>query len=99
MERRARPDESGSVGEPVVVGGAVIAENDAFAALKSYQAAVGYPDAPAAAWRELGECLRKTGDQTGAGQALAAYVAKSPDAEDRWIIESELKHLNGDATK
>jgi predicted Zn-dependent protease len=72
---------------------------DAAAALKSYQAAVEHPDAPAAAWRELGEALRKAGDQPGAGQAFAAYVAKAPEADDRWVIEAELKRLSGGPTK
>ena len=68
--------------------------------MKGYQAAVeATPMRRQRLGRELGEGLRKAGDGPAAAQSLAAYVAEGPDAEDRWIIESELKRLNGDGIK
>ena len=71
------------------------AAGDAARAVDAYEAAVGYPDAPPAAWRELGEALRKAGDRPAAVQALETYLAKAPDAEERWLVEASLKSLKG----
>jgi len=68
-------------------------EGDAALALKAYRAAVGYPDAPAAAWRELAEAARKAGDPAAARDAFARYLTLSPNAEDRWLVEASLKSL------
>lgn len=67
---------------------------DADAALKAYQAATGHPDAPAAAWRELGDGLKRQGDRSGAAVALQTYLERAPSAQDRWLVEATLKTLN-----
>ena len=71
------------------------AAGDALAALESYKAATAYQDAPPAAWRELGEALRKQGDRPGAAQAFQSYLSRAAEAEDRWLVESTLKSLDG----
>lgn len=75
------------------------AEGDAAAALDAYKRAVSYPDAPADAWRELGDGLRKSGDRAAAVNAYQAYLQHAPDADDRWIVEGDLKTLTQEQTK
>ena len=70
-------------------------DGDAPLALAAYKTAVGYPDAPVAAWRELGEALRRAGDKPAAAEAFETYLAKAPDAEDRWLVEASLKTVKG----
>jgi hypothetical protein len=74
------------------------AEGDAAAALAAYRTATAAPDAPAAAWRELGAALRKASDRPGAALAYRNYLEKAPDAQDRWLVEAELKTLEGTPT-
>ena len=69
------------------------ADGDAGLALAAYQAAAAQPDAPNETWRELGAALRKSGDKAGASKALQTYIAKAPQADDRWIVEGDLKTL------
>jgi len=69
------------------------ATGDSILALEAYRSAVSFPDAPVVAWRELGETLRRSGDIAGAVQALSAYLAKAPQADDRWLVETTLKSL------
>ena len=69
-------------------------DGDADAALKAYQAAVTYADAPAAAWRELGDGLKRQGDKAGAATAFKTYLDRAPTAQDRWLVEGALKTLN-----
>jgi predicted Zn-dependent protease len=59
----------------------------------AYEAAVTHPDAPAAAWRELGEARRKAGDAAGARTAFATYLQRAPSAEDKWLVEATLAKL------
>jgi predicted Zn-dependent protease len=74
-------------------------EGDAAAALAAYKTATGYPDAPADAWRELGQSLKKAGDRAAASTAYQAYLEHAPNAEDRWIVEAELKSLAQEQAK
>ncbi len=69
------------------------ADGDAPRALAAYRAAVTHADAPAAAWRELGDAARKAGDAAAARQAYADYLTHAPDAQDRWVVEASLKSL------
>lgn len=66
---------------------------DQVLAAAAYNDAVKFSDAPVAAWRELGEARRKTGDRAGAAEAFIQYLAKAPTAEDRWLVEASLKTL------
>ena len=70
---------------------------DDLRARDSYRLAVVYTDAPAAAWRELGDLESRTGDAGAARTAWARYLDAAPDADDRWIVEDSLKHLAKDA--
>lgn len=68
-------------------------DGDAAAAVAAYQEAVRHDDAPLEAYRELGDALRKAGDKTAALSAYESYLAKAPDADDRWIVEGSVKSL------
>ena len=62
--------------------------DDARAAL-SYAAAVGYPDAPADAWRWHGISLMKAGRTGEAKTAFARYLTMKPDAADAaWVRQT-----------
>jgi predicted Zn-dependent protease len=64
---------------------------DAERAVAAYRSAIEHADAPPAAWRGLGLSLRQLGRDDEAHQALAEYLARAPQAEDRAIIESWLR--------
>ena len=72
---------------------------DEVLAVKAYQTAVTYPDAPDGAWRELGDCLRRAGQKDAAAEAFGAYLKRAPQAEDHWLVEASLKNLNGGVGK
>ena len=55
-------------------------------AASAYAAAVGYPDAPADAWRAHGYALRRTGRVDEGNQALAHYLSMSPNARDAAMV-------------
>jgi hypothetical protein len=61
--------------------------------LAAYKAAVGHPDAPSAAWRELGDAAKKAGDTAAARQAFQDYLTHAPEAQDRWLVEASLKSM------
>jgi predicted Zn-dependent protease len=69
-------------------------DGDQDKALAAYQSASGRPDAPVAVWRELGDMLGKAGKSTEARAAWETYLARAVDAEDRWLVEANLKKLN-----
>jgi hypothetical protein len=53
---------------------------------QSYAAAIGYPDAPADAWRWHGITLMKAGRSAEAKSAFARYLTMKPDAADAaWV--------------
>ncbi len=68
-------------------------EGDLAQARDAYLAAVAYPDAPVAVWRELGDLRRKESDTAGAKAAYETYLAKAPTAEDGWIVQDSLNSL------
>lgn len=68
-------------------------DGDLKRAADAYRAATAEPDAPAAAWRELGEALRRTGDGAGARVALETYLTRAPTAEDGWMVRETLDSL------
>ena len=69
------------------------APGDEVLAMTSYRAAIVEPDAPSAAWRELGEACMKVKDQACAADALSKYIIHDPKAQDRWLVEDDLKSL------
>jgi predicted Zn-dependent protease len=68
-------------------------EGDLTLARDAYLAAVAHPDAPDAAWRELGEARRRTGDPAGARAALETYLSRAPEAEDARMVRETLDSL------
>lgn len=66
---------------------------DLFRAREAYATAVKSVDAPAAAWRELGDLQRKDHDTAAARAAYTTYLAKAPDADDAWIVKDSLATL------
>lgn len=68
-------------------------EGDRAQARSHYLAAVGHPDAPAAAWRELGDIERRDNNAEAAATNYRTYLEHSPTAEDRVLIEARLAEL------
>lgn len=68
-------------------------DGDRAAAKAAFTAAITFADAPAEAYRELG-FLHLAAQARGESAAmLRAYLEKAPTAEDRLLIESDLKKL------
>ena len=59
-------------------------------AAQGYAAAVGYPDAPADAWRWHGLMLTKQGRTAEGRAALSRYLAMKPDAPDAAFVRQML---------
>jgi predicted Zn-dependent protease len=68
-------------------------DGDTALSLAAYKAAVSHPDAPPAAWRELGDAAKKAGDAATARQAFQDYLTHAPEAQDRWLVEASLKSM------
>lgn len=62
-------------------------------AIEAYTASTQYADAPPAAWKNLGDLHTTNGDTQKAKDAFRSYLVKSPDAEDRQLIEYLIKKL------
>ena len=60
-----------------------------------YAQAVALPGAPAAAWREHGFALAKTGNTVQARDAFQRYLSIAPQAGDRAFVQRELDKLGG----
>ena len=61
-------------------------QNDEARAAQGYAAAIGYPDAPADAWRWHGVMLLKQGRAAEARAAFARYLQMAPQAPDAAIV-------------
>jgi beta-barrel assembly-enhancing protease len=68
-------------------------DGDLALAKAAYQAATGEADAPAGAWRELGDILARDKDTEGARAAYTTYLSRWPEAEDRRLVERRLQSL------
>lgn len=68
-------------------------EGDLEKAVAAYRASVAHADAPAAAWRELGDAERKLGNGPAARAAWSRYLEIAPDADDGWIVADSLQSL------
>lgn len=74
-------------------------EGDLALARKAYAEAGAHADAPVAAWRCLGDLSLQAGDRAAAKTAYETYLARAPQAQDRWLVEASLKKLSeGSAT-
>jgi len=67
---------------------------DNISARDAYRAATAHPDAPQAAWRELGDLENRLGDSAAASAAWSRYLEIAVDADDRWIVEDSLANLS-----
>lgn len=70
------------------------AEGDRASAVQHYANAIAHPDAPAAAWRELGEFAARDGRQAEAAAHFSTYLERAPNAEDRALVEARLAQIN-----
>ena len=68
-------------------------DGDLAKAREAYAAAAAYPDAPSATWRVLGDLAAQAGDKPAAKTAYETYLVRTPDAQDRWMVEAGLKKL------
>ncbi len=68
-------------------------EGDRASAKTHYLAAIAHPDAPPAAWRELGDLELRDNNNAAAAQYFNAYLERAPDAEDRALVEARLAQL------
>ncbi len=71
-------------------------DGDADAALSSYRTAIEYVDAPAAAWRALGDAEKKAGNSDQAIIAYTKYLSLNPDARDANLVASGLSELQAE---
>jgi beta-barrel assembly-enhancing protease len=72
------------------------ADGDRERAITHYANATLHPDAPAAAWRQLGEYAERDGRLTEAAEFLAAYLEREPDAPDRALVQTRLDAIRGE---
>jgi predicted Zn-dependent protease len=68
-------------------------DGDLATAAAAYRLAIGYADAPAAAWRQLGELEARAGRVEAARAALQTYLERAPAAEDRALVQARLEGL------
>jgi hypothetical protein len=68
-------------------------EGDLARAAQEYRLAVAQPDAPAGAWRELGEAEARAGNVKAARDALRTYLERATYDQDRALIEARLDEL------
>ena len=69
-------------------------DGDLDLARAAYELAVAQPDVPVAAWRELADAEQALGNGDKAREAYETYLAKAPQADDRWLVEASLKKLS-----
>ncbi|MBX3428082.1 MAG: M48 family metallopeptidase [Hyphomonadaceae bacterium] len=70
-------------------------DGDRERAFQHYTTAITYPDAPAAAWRELGDFAARDGRNAEAVTLLTTYLERAPDAGDRAFVEARIGQLGG----
>lgn len=70
-------------------------EGDRGRAIEHYTAAIAQPDAPAGAWRELGEFATRDGHNAEAVAFYTTYLEHAPQAGDRAFVEARIQQLSG----
>ena len=70
-------------------------EGDRARAIQHYTNAIAQPDAPAAAWRELGEYAARDNRNEDAVGFFNAYLERAPNAGDRALVEARVAQLSG----
>jgi hypothetical protein len=71
------------------------AEGDRELAIQHYTSAIAQPDAPAAAWRELGEFAARDSQNAEAAVYFTTYLQHAPDAADKALVEARIAQLTG----
>ncbi len=71
------------------------AEGDSNRALQHYTNAIAQPDAPAAAWRELGEYASRAGNNAEAAVFFSTYLERAPNAGDSALVTARIAQLTG----
>ncbi|HYD72320.1 MAG TPA: M48 family metallopeptidase, partial [Candidatus Binatia bacterium] len=71
------------------------ADGDRERAIQHYTNAIAQPDAPAAAWRELGEYAERDGRPSDARAFFTTYLERAPQAGDRAFIEARIAQMSG----
>lgn len=71
------------------------AEGDRERAIQHYTNALTQPDAPAAAWRELGEYAARDNRNDEAAAFFTNYLQRAPDAADKALVEARIAQLTG----
>ncbi len=69
-------------------------DGDLVRAEAAYRPAVSYADAPAAAWRQLGELEARGGRSEDARRALQTYLERAPAAPDQALVQASLDELS-----
>lgn len=69
------------------------ADGDDALAIAAYTEAGRHADAPADAWRALGDLHARLQHVAEAREAYETYLRRAPAAEDRWLVESSLRRL------
>lgn len=70
-------------------------DGDLAQARAAYEAAIQHADAPAAAWRELGDIALREQRSAEARSYFETYLARDPEAEDRLLIEQRIQTMGG----
>lgn len=70
-------------------------DGDRVQAKTHYLAAIGHADAPASAWRELGDMEQRESNTAGALTHYRTYLERAPAAEDRALIEARIAQMRG----
>lgn len=70
-------------------------EGDRERAFQHYTNAIAQPDAPAGAWRELGEYAVRDNRNADAVALFTTYLERAPQAGDRALIEARIQQLSG----
>lgn len=71
------------------------ADGDRERAIQHYGAATAQADAPAAAWRELGEYAARDQRNGEAAGFFTTYLQRAPNAPDRALVEARIAQLSG----
>ena len=71
------------------------AEGDSGRAIQHYTNAIAQPDAPAAAWRELGEYAARAGSNADAAAFFSTYLERAQGAGDSALVTARIAQLTG----
>jgi beta-barrel assembly-enhancing protease len=68
-------------------------EGDLALAATAYEQAIAYPDAPPAAWREIGDARLRAGKRAEARAAFVEYLTRAPAAADKSFVDARIAGL------